>query len=689
MSVLLPMPIFAANQKASTELDISGYGFLGNLGLKRSLKLMEGNQKSRPFYDANYIEDAALILISTLKREGYLKPRIKAVLSLENGEQKSVRWDEITEEPLPHPLRATRVEFKIEKGVLYHFQEIEFQGLQSLPEKRARSFFVESATLLLINKTRVYTPGRLDGGLTDLVAALERQGYASAEASVAELKQDDQTGDVRVTIKVREGPKSIVRSVRKEVFVEKSQEPEEVSVVHPGVPYSNGWLQDFSQALKATNYARGYPDTIVNVTTIRRESTSADVIQIDLLASVKTGPRVTVGEVKFIGGEKTKESVLRRRVPLDEGKFLDRINAERGRYRLARLGIFDTVELNYEPVDDASRDVLYRLKARKRIELSLLFGYGSYELLRGGLELEQFNIFGLAHHSRLRLVQSFKSSSADYIYTMPELFRESMDVFLNASALRREEISFTREEYGGGAGVKRYLSSIATEVSVRYNYQILNTADAEVDPTEGVPNAGVGAIITDVRHDRRDNPLYPRSGYKLFANLELASPYLASEVAYQRFELAASYHLPLDPGRWLHFGLSHGVVFAAGGPQKDLPFNKRFFPGGENSIRGYQDGEAAPRDAAGKIVGAETYLSTSLEFEQALTPAWALVTFFDAVGFANQIKDYPFNETLYSVGGGIRWRTIIGPARLEYGYNLNPREHDPVGTLHFALGFPF
>ena len=166
-------------------------------------------------------------------------------------------------------------------------------------------------------------------------------------------------------------------------------------------------------------------------------------------------------------GEKRRRR-SERRVPLEEGKVLDRINAERGRYRLARLGIFDTVELNYEPVDDASRDVLYRLKARKRIELSLLFGYGSYELLRGGLELEQFNIFGLAHHSRLRLVQSFKSSSADYIYTMPELFGESMDVFLNAFALRREEISFTREEYGGGAGVKRYLSSIATEVSMRY-----------------------------------------------------------------------------------------------------------------------------------------------------------------------------------------------------------------------------
>jgi len=32
---------------------------------------------------------------------------------------------------------------------------------------------------------------------------------------------------------------------------------------------------------------------------------------------------------------------------------------------------------------------------------------------------------------------------------------------------------------------------------------------------------------------------------------------------------------------------------------------------------------------------------------------------------------------------------LIGPVRLEYGYNLNPRRFDPLGTLQFSLGFPF
>jgi outer membrane protein insertion porin family len=44
---------------------------------------------------------------------------------------------------------------------------------------------------------------------------------------------------------------------------------------------------------------------------------------------------------------------------------------------------------------------------------------------------------------------------------------------------------------------------------------------------------------------------------------------------------------------------------------------------------------------------------------------------------------------LWSVGGGLRWRTVIGPVRLEYGYNLTRRPFDPAGTLQLSLGYPF
>jgi outer membrane translocation and assembly module TamA len=88
-------------------------------------------------------------------------------------------------------------------------------------------------------------------------------------------------------------------------------------------------------------------------------------------------------------------------------------------------------------------------------------------------------------------------------------------------------------------------------------------------------------------------------------------------------------------------------------------------------------------------VGAETYALATMELEQALTPRWSLVAFSDSLGFAHRLSGYPFDSGLFSVGIGIRWRTLIGPVRLEYGHNLNPRRGDPSGTLQFSLGFPF
>jgi outer membrane protein assembly factor BamA len=77
------------------------------------------------------------------------------------------------------------------------------------------------------------------------------------------------------------------------------------------------------------------------------------------------------------------------------------------------LGIFDSVDLRYDRVDEDTRDVVFTVDEGKRLNFSLLAGYGSYEQLRGGFELEQFNIMGLGHSSRLKAIQSFKSSSVD------------------------------------------------------------------------------------------------------------------------------------------------------------------------------------------------------------------------------------------------------------------------------------
>jgi outer membrane protein insertion porin family len=692
--LLLPSPCPSAESSEQggskpASLAISGYGLLGNRELKRILRTLELGGKKPRLFTPDFVEDSALLLSARIRRDGYLEPTLLIELVTSNGEHIQVDAANLVENPLPRPLLIRSVAFKIHKGRLYFFRDLEFDGLRTLSEKQARSYFVETEILLNLKDSRVFTPERLRRGAANLTDALERQGFQEAKVE-PRIHRNDTNGAVDVFIHVEQGPNFIIRSVQVEVSREGVPVPEESKTVFLKTPYSKVWLQDFTQALKTNQFIRGYPDTAVQTQVLGRED-KGDHVEVDLSAVVKSGPLVRIGQVRFEGEETTRQSLMSRRVRIRSGEVLNRIKVEEGRYRLARLGIFETVDLEYPPQGPHVRDVLYSVREGKRLDLSLLLGYGSYELLRGGFEAEARNIWGQAHHLRLKVVQSFKSSSGETAYTIPEFVGNDVDLFFDASGLRRDEPSFLRVEYGGGFGVHKFFTSLATDASLRYSYQILNALETSIQEvaSEGLTNPAVGSIILDIRHDRRDNPLYPRSGYKFFANVETASTCLGGEANYERLIASASWHHRLGGGRWISLGVSHGVDISFGTAAENLPFNKRFFPGGADSIRGYQEDEASPRNQQGQLVGAETYLLATIELEQAFTPHWSIVLFSDSLGFAHSIAAYPFDTGLFSVGAGLRWRSLIGPVRLEYGHNLNPRPGDPSGTLQFSLGFPF
>lgn len=688
----LPAPAKEPPKPKPAQLKISGYGILGNRELKRMLTTLELSGKKPEFFEPDFVEDATLILESRVKRDGYLEPQLTVRLRLADGTREQFQAKDLLNNPLPRPLHIKAVEFHIRKGVLYYLKSLEFAGLETVPEKRARAYFEATEILFHPHSARIYTPERLRRGLSSLTDILDRQGYEEAKVEAGQIIRNENNGAVSVHIDVQQGPQYRVRSVHEEVFYEGATQPAETNTLYLSRPLSRLWLQDFELTLKTNQYHHGYPDATVAVSTLASQRTNGQV-HVDLQMSVKSGPRVWIGAVEFRGEKKTSPTLMARRARVQRGELLDRIQVEEGRTRLAQLGVFDTVDLNYKSENEHLRDVLYDVKESKTLNVSLLFGWGSYELLRGGVEVQANNLWGEAHSARLRAIQSFKASSGDFTYTVPELVGRDIDLFVTGNGLRREEVDFTRLEYGGGVGLHKFFRSVATDLSGRYNYQILSALDfgniQEVS-SEGLTNPAVGSVIFEIKHDRRDNPLYPRQGYKVFSTLETAGrDELGGDANYQRIELAPSWYHPLGGGRYLTLSVSHGVDVSFGSPANNLPFNRRFFPGGENSIRGYQEGEASPKNAQGQLVGAETYLLGTVQLEQALTPKWSVIVFSDNLGFAQHIANYPFDTGLFSVGVGLWWRTLIGPVRLEYGHNLNPRPGDPSGTVLFSLGFPF
>lgn len=687
LRIALTLAAGMALTAGAAEVSVSGLGWWRNREMRQSLERLHDEKKDAAL-DAVAVEDMAFVLIADLESRGYQRPTVRVSVTPEGGGAKSEYvFDAELDTLLPRPTAAAAVSLRAEPGVHYRLNSVEFTGLVSVEEAKARSYFQPWRMLPLAGADeRAYSPDRLRRSESALSAALLSLGHAQAAVNAEVLRIDDASGEVDVRVSVDEGPKWVVTALTTRGFGEGVEPPGR------GEWESRPWSAELGDALaddvRRAHYRRGYADARVKVV-----PEAGAPIQNRRLVTVgivvEAGPKVRVGEVRFEGNARTSENLLRRRARVDPGEPLDPPSLDRARQRLGRLGVFSQVDLEYGPAGAEVRDVVFSLEEAPRVDARLLMGYGSYEQLRGGVELTQTNLWGLAHHSRLELIQSFKSSQGDYTYSLPGLFGEAFDGAVRGYGLRREEQSFTREEFGGELTARRQLRRWGLEATAGYSYESLTNVGNELTTrTTDDGTVKVASLNFGLSQDRRDHPLQPHEGWRWFSQFEFAEREFGGEVDYQRWQLGASWHQGLGAGRWLHVGLQHNGV-ATFGFDEDVPVNKRFYPGGESSIRGYQNGEASPRGADGRFVGAETFVLMNVEVEQALTRRWSLVVFWDGLGMAENLRDYPFDEELHSVGIGIRYNTLIGPLRVEYGHNLNPRPGDPDGTLHFSIGFPF
>lgn len=680
----------------AAELHVRGLNWFANRKAEARLKLLLGEQGGATL-NAGALEDAALVLISGLNNEGYLEPGLSVEVLLPDGRPAQYPLDARLEPPLPRPLAVTTATLRIERGRRYTLRDVTFMGLLALTEKEARAFFLGEVVLIPLVSERIYSPNRLKRAMDSLEETLRQQGYAEAEVTPGDVQIDRTNGDVHARIIVKEGRRWQVTALQFDI-TDGSEPPAQLlgkSSGRPleertGKPWTPLWRQDTTTAIRRWYYTRGHPDVQVKLTPETADSPDGTKA-VTVVAQVTPGPVVRVGQVRFNGNNYTRDAILRRLVRSQPGDLLNPIRFDSSQARISQLGVFRNIELHYDPADATTRDAVYELTEGRRQEVNLLAGYGSYEQLRAGVEWRHNNLFGRAHTSSLKLVESMKSTQGDYIYTVPELFGSTTDGSARLFGLRRQELSFVREEYGANASLLWPLRQLGVSLTTGYTFKHLRNSDSELATNATDLNqVDVATINVGVVRERRDNQLRPRKGYNLHLQTEAASRALGGEVVYQQIVYGASYHTGWGGSRWVHAGLSQGVVTTVGTSRgSPIPINVLFFPGGDGSIRGYQKGEAAPRTADGQFTGAKSYTLFNLELEQALTTKWSVVVFGDALGTAARMADYPFSEKLYSVGLGVRYQTIIGPVRVEYGHNLNPRPFDPAGTLLFSIGFPF
>jgi outer membrane protein assembly complex protein YaeT len=674
-----------------SNLKVRGLGFLKDRNLQSRLAFLHDVEpKKAAKLDAALLEDSAFLLLEQMKRRGYEQPVIEGRFRV--GETiESFQWENPYAIQLDVDFRADHAEFIIEPGVLSYYSSVTVEGIEeivALETKKVERFFIPGGVLFSGKQSRIFTMENLDRRVGRLLRALDDLGYRAARVVDQQVDADESSGAVAVRLVVEPGRLHKVGEVTVEIDREGRADAREVRLPE-NVILTRDWEQAQRVELRNAAYRAGYPDARLFSEVVSDVEAEGNVMRRNLRFRVEYGEKVQLAGVEFRGDPDTERSVLKRQAKLKSGEVLDLIGVNAAQRKLMGLGIFQEVGLRFEPANGERRTAVYELTPSQRKELQLRAGWGSYEQARLGFRWEHRNPWGRAHRYEVEVKQSLKSTLGDVTYSVPQIFGTDLSAYLNADYSSREELSFDRTARSVAAGTSLQFAESGLRLSTEYR---LSKETADRDNTsvfQSQENATVASVILRAAIDRRNDFLAPSSGYSLFASFKVASELLGGNVDFQKLEFGGSYHFAISESTLVHIGLRGGTIVSSADAATNIPFNERFFLGGENSVRGYVEGGAAPLDANRDEIGAESYILGNLEIEQRLFRQFSLVAFVDGVANSPSGTLGSDSEGLYSAGMGLRYTTPVGPLRLEYGHNLNPRDSDPDGTLHFSIGFPF
>jgi outer membrane translocation and assembly module TamA len=220
----------------------------------------------------------------------------------------------------------------------------------------------------------------------------------------------------------------------------------------------------------------------------------------------------------------------------------------------------------------------------------------------------------------------------------------------------------------------------------------------------------IGILTFSYIQDHRDDPANAHHGYWNTVDAGLAGSFFGSQRNFVRvLARNATYTLI---GRNLVFArqteLGTIVPFNLGPnltPANAVPLPERFFGGGGTSMRGFGFNEAGPRDlgtatspATGFPIGGNGLFFNTFELRfPLLGPNISGVLFEDMGNIYTTFSDISlryhqpsnnqdFNYAVQAPGFGIRYRTPLGPVRVDFAYALNPTRYNGYsGTINDLL----
>jgi outer membrane protein insertion porin family len=550
--------------------------------------------------------------------------------------------------------------------------------------------FPDQAPLL---KTRPGAPVEdrlIDEDARTLARALEHRGYAQARV---EAETPEGGGEIPVVFRVHAGNLSTVGSfaVRSPAPLPAGAELKELRM-REGEPYRVADLaRDRASVLSAYRNAGYLQAEVVPEVSLPPEGGPVRVV-----LRVAPGPRTQVDHIVIAGLQATREAVVRRELTLEEGGPLGLQKVLESQRRLGALGIFQKVSFSeLDPESTAARSVVVTAAEAPRTTVAYGIGYAERDRLRFSTEATRRNLFGLDRSITTFARISFRGSRLLTTFREPYLFGHHNELFVTGFREEEDRDSFDFVRYGGLLQTARTLSP-AWSVIVRYAFQETTIFNIEV-PLDEVDRQFRSTTFSgpsaSVVNDTRDDPLDPHRGRFIGADVQLSHAVLGGDSFLKGFLQAATYQrLGARTLLALSGRLGLGRTFGLDQPLR-LPLPDRFFAGGDYSMRGFGVDLVGPlvRSASGKLVptGGNGLLLGGAELRYDAGRRLSAAAFTEAGNVYALVSGITLGDLRYTAGLGLRYKSALGPLRIDWGYKLDRRAGEKPYHVHLTIGHAF
>ncbi|MGH9381725.1 MAG: POTRA domain-containing protein [Thermoanaerobaculia bacterium] len=657
-------------------------------------------------------------LLPFMGPEGYDEALLlQAVDRIRDHYQRRGHWAVQVEQEERRQDGVVRIVLTVDPGPVFTLESVAFEGNETFSGERLRQLVATTPRRLTVPGSGRLVQSGLGADLNNLRTFYVLQGFDNAEVGPPRITQASES--LALTIPIREGRRRRVAQV--ELRGVEALDAEDLKRSLPltaGGAYHPQHLDDSLDLVRSRYEDAGYPWAQVEADVEWNADGTVAAVRFEVLE----GPQVVVDRVIVRGLERTNEAVVRRALGVERGEPMSirrRLEMQR---RLYQLGVFSHAEVRLAPGTpyERQRDVLVRVEEGANRRFTYGFGYDSEQGPRGLLGLGWNNLFGRAIQMQGEAKGNDEEHQMRLLARQPYLGRFPLPVTASLFRVQEDHDEFLSKRRGAQVQVERLFDE-RWRLSLLYSYRVVEVEPGPAfDPLlidRELRDVDVASLTPGLLFDDRDDPIDPRRGWSANLQLERAFPLFAADEEFLKLFLHGTAYKNLGRPGLLAASLRLGAIepLAELGrdpivppelPSSGVPISERFFAGGRASHRAYgRDDLGVPRqtlllstvDGEEQLVpvGGNALALLNLDYRFPIAGALEGVVFFDHGNVWADWDNIVLDEAKPGAGVGLRYRSPIGPVRLEIGWKLDRRgagdglpAEDPY-EVFFSFGNPF